>query len=772
MVQRRLDYYLQRPEDAKLRTPGAASFLHLPYQCRYRIYVLAGLVRFCPINLNQEGVRARYYRDGNNPDIDHACFYESRRFLGNSYAIDCIAGCQCPPLPFNLFYASRDVSDEVLRILYQKNVFTISATDAWALRPLRNLSASALTSLRSLTVRLNNGQCIYGSEVLSKRRTAFPFCHPLCQTYQLHDQPLRRHARQHRAIMQQWQQIVVRLAAHCQVGSLRIDLICDSADIDTAKDLRELVSPLAEHLQDCSIRFGSNPSWEYFSLARTTAKGLLRRQSTTTGQVPKEQVKKTYYLPTEILTKIIGYSDLIAPYDLEWRPDKGLAPFDCCKKCTATLDCCTCPPRQHGAYSTTCTCWKIPLSLFLVGRQVCAIAKTVFFQENRFIILPSGSRLDSLENESAWRPMSQALHNFFERLPVGASRLLRSVGVYVPTQPGDGLVTTPGKLIRALALTLGVISSKCDVAKLSLAIFVALNHELLPNGEVPLITATEDPWMSSLADFQGFRDLFIYLQWPRCQPGVPASRYASQLESVVMGAQYDAKDRGKWVDLPRLWYDGESREGPVFAADGSQFTALLTLSLGSLIVWGNPIIPDDNNGVSTGNEARGLEERIPPVKVNKWTGLGDGTDTKPTFYADLGVIFHKPNNTEVDEHASDGGALHQGKGPLTVLDARRAGHRPHQERREDGDAPAWWSQVKDRKPSVHLHAEDCAAFRYENSLKMKLKAGDKYPEGSYISVYGRVNRQGAKKVPLCSGGGNRPLDPPCSKVFDNLGVKH
>ncbi|KAK6839289.1 hypothetical protein PG987_005155 [Apiospora arundinis] len=200
-----------------------------------------------------------------------------------------------------------------------------------------------------------------------------------------------------------------------------------------------------------------------------------------------------------------------------------------------------------------------------------------------------------------------------------------------------------------------------------------------------------------------------------------------------------------------------------------QFSALLTLSLGSLIVWGTPIIPDANNG----------------------TGLGDGTDAKPTFYADLGVISHKPNNTEVDEYAKKGyesmmdqkprsdkdthlmAALYikaKGLWLCSVPDGPAIGH--IKKGGEDGDAPAWWSQVKDRKPSLHLHAEDCAAFRYENSLKTKLKAGDKYPEGSYISVYGSVNEQGAKKVSLCSGGGDRPLDPPCSKVFNNLGVKH
>ncbi|RYP59527.1 hypothetical protein DL770_010174 [Monosporascus sp. CRB-9-2] len=38
-------------------------------------------------------------------------------------------------------------------------------------------------------------------------------------------------------------------------------------------------------------------------------------------------------------------------------------------------------------------------------------------------------------------------------------------------------------------------------------------------------------------------------------------------------------------------------------------------------------------------------------------------------------------------------------------------------------APAWWSQVHSRQPSLELHAEDGVAFRYEDSLGNKLAPG-------------------------------------------------
>ena len=42
--------------------PSGTSFLDLPYPLRRRIYLLTGLVRFCPINFNQEGLNLYKYR--------------------------------------------------------------------------------------------------------------------------------------------------------------------------------------------------------------------------------------------------------------------------------------------------------------------------------------------------------------------------------------------------------------------------------------------------------------------------------------------------------------------------------------------------------------------------------------------------------------------------------------------------------------------------------------------------------------------------------------
>ncbi len=52
MPQRTLYQYFHFPAKPPLQ---GLSFLDLPHFVRHRIYVLAGLVRLCPIDMNQEG---------------------------------------------------------------------------------------------------------------------------------------------------------------------------------------------------------------------------------------------------------------------------------------------------------------------------------------------------------------------------------------------------------------------------------------------------------------------------------------------------------------------------------------------------------------------------------------------------------------------------------------------------------------------------------------------------------------------------------------------
>ena len=145
MPQRRIDWYFPR-QSLTSPPPSGASFLDLPYPLRRRIYLLTGLVRFCPINFNQEGLNLYKYRGKHS--LKNACFYKVRKFYDRDFGKDFIYSCSCTPLPISLLYVSRIISDEVSSILYSQNKFTISQSDSWGLQPLRNLSSKALKLLK------------------------------------------------------------------------------------------------------------------------------------------------------------------------------------------------------------------------------------------------------------------------------------------------------------------------------------------------------------------------------------------------------------------------------------------------------------------------------------------------------------------------------------------------------------------------------------------------------------------------------------------------
>ena len=90
---------------------------------------------------------------------------------------------------------------------------------------------------------------------------------------------------------------------------------------------------------------------------------------------------------------------------------------------------------------------------------------------------------------------------------------------------------------------------------------------------------------------------------------------------------------------------------------------------------------------------------------------------------------------------------------------------------EPADAPAWAHQVDGRTPPKY-HAEDGAMWLFENALSTKLAAGDQYPPGSTIYVYGHFkdddrNAKEADYQPPCSQYGPNPS---CTNVLTNLGI--
>ncbi|CAK7211623.1 hypothetical protein SCUCBS95973_001178 [Sporothrix curviconia] len=566
MVQHKIDYYCrlagqpQRPpEMPETPEPSSASFLHLPYNVRRRIYILAGLVRFCPINLNQEGIRAERLRTGAKEITGFACFYMARRFFGNTFGQEDVPGCECAPLPVDLLYVSHAVSEEVSHILYSENSFTISRSDVWGLRPLRSLSSHAAASLRNLTVRLNNCECVFAFRFRGVHD--IPPCHPLCASHRMHDAPLSIHASQGKAIVEDWEALLRQWAVHIQPGQLRLDFVCDTANQATAEHMTKLLTAWLPRLRECSVRLRHRPDWTHHLLANETATALLKKQQP--ALPPANKHSYSYRLPSEIILRILEFSDLVAPYELEWRPDGGFTPYDCCLACTATMDCCTCR-RFHAASSTTCTCWTPPTALFLVSRRVHDLAMDVFYGRNRFLVMPRGCRMDGANRRAAGLPRQSLLEPFLARIPERAHSRIRFLGLVIPKfATAAVLPASDDKRTLAWTHTLRLIRQRLVVSQLQLSIYMGgLYHCRLPPDRKDAFATSEINMYrlvlgEELPSLHDLRDLFLFLQWPR-QTAIEA--VAERLEKEIKGPAYDSWAHGKWKSKPRIWYAGISRE--------------------------------------------------------------------------------------------------------------------------------------------------------------------------------------------------------------------
>ncbi|CAK7213027.1 hypothetical protein SBRCBS47491_001663 [Sporothrix bragantina] len=565
MVQRKIDFYLGRPPQRPIKQ-DSISFLHLPYNIRRRIYILAGLVRFCPINLNQEGIRSGQLCTGAKTITGYACFYVGRRFLGNTFGIEDVPVCECPPLPVALLYVSHAISDEVSQILYSENSFTISRSDVWGLRPLQNLGSHAVASLHRLTIRLNNSECVFALRFHVSH--SIPPCHPLCVSHGMHDAPLSISTRQGKAVIRQWETVLAKVAVNVQPGQLRLDFVCDTGDVATAEHIAKLLNSSLPLLRDCSIRLRLRPDWTHHMLAYETAQSLLR-------QPPLPPTKAySYYLPSEIITRILEFSELVAARDLEWRPDGGFAPYDCCTRCTTTLDCCTCR-RFHGSYSTSCKCWTPPVALFLVSRRVHDLAMDVFYGRNRFVVMPKGGRLDleTFEHCAPGLPRRSLLEPFLAAVPEQAHKRIRFLGLLIPPfATGTVLPGPQDKRTLAWGHTLRLLQERLNLPQLQLSIYCGGMYycRLHPDNSAMLATHANvfRLVLGDLPCVHGLRDLFLFLQWNHDIQDTDMDGVAATLERVTMGSSYDSAKRGKWKNWPRIWYAGVSKEGNVYAPDG------------------------------------------------------------------------------------------------------------------------------------------------------------------------------------------------------------
>jgi hypothetical protein len=440
MVQPTIHRYFrsQRPTQAFPKE----TFLGLPFSLRRKIYLLAGLPVDSTIYLNFIPSSEEHCIQEYNPlDIEHwptepnirprshslshflDGYLPSAHIRLNRYCVCADYGskatrnangscsdnvCTCTPLPWQLLYVSKTVADEVSTIFYSSNHFSIFRESLGRLSGLHSLPKWALAKMRSLSLCLN----YFDPDPIQYFKERY-WCHATCAASHQHRLFSKAKAHDEASSIDELEHLCQVLRTHIQPNQLRLSFTCDVADIEIAEEVLRPLSQLP-HLRECSILLGfqhSPTDTEQIPLLQELAKKHVTH-------LMKPSIPTTFDFtapPPEIQLQILSYTPLVTPYELVCGLNTPVStsiqsPFyeprtfpyrsypsvpECCLTCSPSPSPAQKPSgcacwSKHTAFSSTCTCWRFPLSLFLVSKSVKEMAEPLFYGRNHFWVLPRG----------------------------------------------------------------------------------------------------------------------------------------------------------------------------------------------------------------------------------------------------------------------------------------------------------------------------------------------------------------------------------------------
>jgi hypothetical protein len=555
MGQRRLYEYFNY-HSRPCPPPSGTSFLDLPPNIRRHIYDEAGLVSGCLINL----LRRKTDRDRDPLEESSGSETSSRSAeVGDDDQFDW-EGC---PLWYNLLQTSRDIYTEVSSIIYSENRFMIHRRDGYDLRPLQNLSAKCLASLTCLIIWINVSSCDIREQC--RRVTLHEACYS-CK----HEKPLGKSSCADKSIISEWRRTASRLAAYIQPSRLELYFACDTQDYETAKQVAEPILQMPT-LKDCAIRLGREPNDDLQHLAEEV---VLR--VTGVSKICFCPQFRFMDLPKELQFRILEFSDLITPYEVEWWPRKGLHMARAIRNHTDYWEGCYLS-GYHSAFSSKYRCWSPPSALFLVCWEMRRDAMEVFYSTNHFAILPRGGCYEPVEES----PDRVETSLFLSQVPSYAMPYLRSIEIVFPLFEKDYLRSDePG--YQDWLNAIDYIARNANIPKLSITIYMSDVHKNTPvpfrwglNREQKLtIMKMYGRTLRPLARLAGLRDLFVHLICPMDRQLWPASDQVSEFraretrkmerkfEQLVMGDDYDSISRGKHR-ICSQWSMSEQQHGSI-----------------------------------------------------------------------------------------------------------------------------------------------------------------------------------------------------------------
>ena len=452
-------------------------------------------------------------------------------------------------LPSQLLDVCRVVSDEVGYLFYSKNHFNIISVDLGRFSGLVSLKPRVLSWLSSLSISLCLCTCTADTRGSRPRS---------CCTHDVGkdrskdigipgQEKLLQHAvvRYQSREMKEWKLLCRHLALYITPHQLKLWVEVDAMnlDIETAKDFMLAMMQLPV-LRESGIYFRHQPYLDEFQeLARNTALKLTGRSFDALNSP-----FRFLDLPREIQLHILRYTDLVINKDIAWCPDsdyEGPRVFDvsslvweddwntdteayryeskCCEKCSDIKGNCFCRSLD-GAYSTSCTCWWMPMPIFLVSRQMREDATTIFFSLNNFLILPP------LESFSPGSRHTQPLEilRFFSRFAARGRKHLRSVTWMLPELDDMWGPTERGEWEQVVDICAEQLSIECLVFTIDMSYQALRCHSFGPyyacHSYWPISSVDDYEWqvgafmMRSMARLEGWKNVYVHLSWPWYDP--------------------------------------------------------------------------------------------------------------------------------------------------------------------------------------------------------------------------------------------------------------
>ena len=476
------------------------SFLDLPTTCRDEIYALSGLVRYCPIDLTTEHLRAK-----NGDTINEACCrFKRRAFTYLKHQAD--SGmprsrrererfiCFGPVLSLSLFRACKEISLEAYRVFYSSNKFQLRIVEAADLLCLSRLSTHTISSLRSLHVDFvpnessNNGSGQPG-------------------------EPLH-----------QWSAVIQEVSKHITPSLLSFALTAQSADMETAGILLQSIQSLP-HLKKCALSIGPHRNSQVRLSVQAIGAQMVGRAVAHTASFSFEQLPKELRLSILKKTDLVQNAHLSSAYGsiyMERYDDWVKTRNKCCSRCNDCLESCCCIWKP-AAYSLTCICRPLPTALFTVSRQMSYEAQEVFFSKNIFILA---------------RPLSSIA--FIEGLNSYQLAHIRRLELYFRENDAMSLWSLHAEKIQSeWRHVIEMLRTRLNLEKLELRVNLARFNDPMDMHEPDMdeLENTIQEILRPLKNLDGIHKLFIYLGH--------FERLEADAERAVMGQFYDAVEEGK-----------------------------------------------------------------------------------------------------------------------------------------------------------------------------------------------------------------------------------